>query len=115
MLCVRVRRAARAAITLTTTALTASVLWASPAFADPPALAAKDLPTVIGNLTGWIVGILAGVATLFLTVGGLRYLAAGGDPAEAEKGKTAIRSALIGYALAVLAPIILSALQGILK
>lgn len=96
------------------TALT--VVSAVPAFADAPAvLAAKDLPTVIGNLTRWVIGILAAVATLFLTIGGLRYLAAGGDPAEVEKAKSALKSALVGYALAVLAPLLLGALQDILK
>jgi len=66
-----------------------------------------SLPTIIGNITAWVVGILIGVATLFLTVGGLRYLAAGGDPSETERAKSALKSALIGYALAVLAPILL--------
>jgi len=48
-------------------------------------LAADSIRRVISNTTGWIVGILAGVATLFLTVGALRYLMAGGDPAEVER------------------------------
>ena len=55
----------------------------------------------------WIVGLLAGVATLFLTVGGVRYLMAGGDPAEVERAKSALKSAALGYALAVLAPVLL--------
>jgi hypothetical protein len=58
----------------------------APAYAaDPMILAANDLPTIITNITTWIVGLLVGVATLFLTIGGIRYLAAGGDPAEVEK------------------------------
>ena len=54
----------------------------------PPAFAAGGSPTlngVISNLTNWIVGILAGVATLFLTIGGLHYLTAGDDPGQVEK------------------------------
>jgi len=43
---------------------------------------------VITNITVWIVGILAGLATLFLTLGGLRYLMAGGDPAQVEKARS---------------------------
>jgi hypothetical protein len=73
-----------------------------------------DLPTVIHNITVWIVGILAAVATLFLTYAGARYLTAGGDPGEVEKAKSALKSALVGYALAVLAPIVLTVLKGIL-
>ena len=68
---------------------------------------------MISNATAWIVGILAGVATLFLTVGGLRYLMAGGDPAEVERAKTALKSAAIGYGLAILAPVIVTVLKSL--
>lgn len=77
--------------------------------------AAKDVAAVISGTTAWIVGVLAGLATLMLTVGGIRYLLAGGDPAEVAKAKIALRSAAIGYGLAVLAPVIvliLSSLTG---
>ena len=46
---------------------------------------------MLNNTTLWIVGILAGLATLFLTLGGVRYLMANGDPAEVEKAKTALQ------------------------
>jgi hypothetical protein len=82
--------------------------------AAPQPMAAKSLPEVISGITGWIMGILALVATMFLVIGGLRYMAAGGDPAQVEQAKGNFKSALFGYALAVLAPVILQALQGIL-
>ena len=75
--------------------------------------AAKDVATVISSTTAWIVGILAGLATLMLTLGGVRYLMANGDPAEVEKAKTALRSAAIGYALAILAPVIVAVLKSL--
>ncbi|MDA8320802.1 MAG: pilin [Actinomycetota bacterium] len=78
-----------------------------------PLLAAASIAQVISNATAWIVGILAGVATLFLTVGGLRYLMAGGDPAEVERAKTALKSAAIGYGLAILAPVIVTVLKSL--
>ena len=87
------------------------VVVASPAFA-----AGTGTPTlsgVIDNLRNWIVGILAGVATLFLTIGGLRYLTAGGDPGQVEKAKIALKSAAVGYALAILAPLLVSILASI--
>jgi hypothetical protein len=85
---------------------------ATPAWAAPNPAPSERLNTIIGNITTWIVGLLVGVATLFLTIGGLRYLAAGGDPAEVEKAKSALKSALLGYALAVLAPVLLAIVQG---
>ncbi|MEU8236423.1 pilin [Actinoplanes sp. NPDC048967] len=84
------------------------------AAAGQPLAAPKTIPQVIDGLTGWIMGIIAVVATLFLTVGALRYMSAGGDPAQAEQAKGNFKSALIGYALAVLSPVILQVLQSIL-
>ena len=81
---------------------------------DPAAPAVKTIPEVIDGLKLWIMGILAAVATLFLVIGGLRYMTAGGDPAQAEQAKGNFKAALAGYALAVLAPVILQVLQGIL-
>ena len=87
------------------------VAAASPAYAAGGGT--QTLSGLISNLTTWIVGILAGVATLFLTIGGLRYLTAGGDPGQVEKAKTALKSAAVGYALAVLAPLIVSILASL--
>lgn len=75
--------------------------------------AVADIPTVIGNLRNWIIGILSGLATLFFTLGGVRYLMAGGDPGEVESAKRSFRAAAIGYGLALLAPVIVTILQGI--
>ncbi|MBO4161760.1 MULTISPECIES: pilin [Micromonospora] len=74
--------------------------------AEPgPVLAVESIQQVANNIRVWLVGILVSVASLFLTVGGLRYLAANGDPGEIEKAKLAMRSAAIGYGLALLAPL----------
>ncbi|MGW0734486.1 pilin [Streptomyces sp. NPDC002851] len=82
--------------------------------ADPPYVwAVADVPTVIKNLRNWIVSILAGLATLFLTFGGLRYLMAGGDPGEVEAAKRALKAAAIGYGLAILAPVLVTVLKSI--
>ena len=84
--------------------------WAQPPAPPQPA----SLEQVINNLRFWIMGIIAAIATLFLVVGGLRYITAGGDPSEIERAKGNLKSALLGYALAVLAPILLTILQSIL-
>jgi len=67
----------------------------------------------VSNLRNWVMGLLAGLATLFLTIGGVRYLMAGGDPGEVERAKGAFRSAVVGYTLAVIAPVVLTVLQSI--
>jgi len=100
-------------IAATVTATVAILAGASPAHAAEPHIqAAYELPQIISNITTWVVGLLIGVATLFLTIGGLRRMAAGGDPGEVEKSNSAFRNALLGYALAILAPILLNVVKG---
>lgn len=95
------------------TAIASAVAVAVPAYAAAPQiLAVNDLPTVIGNITAWVVGIAFGVATLFATYGFLLYLTAGGDPTSVEKAKSAFKNAGIGYAGAVMSPILLAIVRG---
>ena len=107
-----IRRRLAHAVSWTTAAVTLAVLTGSPAYADDAGT--TQLKTILDNATAWLVGLLAGVATLFLTIGGIRHLMAGGDPGEIEKAKGAFKSALIGYALAALAPIVVTILKSIL-
>ena len=100
---------------LSTAAVAAAFVAAAPVFAaDPTYLAVNTIPQVLDQATKWLMGILAAVATLFLTIGGVRYVAAGGDPGEVEKAKSAFKSAGVGYALAALAPIVVGILKSIL-
>ena len=83
---------------------------------SPPVLpwfAADSLPQVIGNLTDAVTGFLMCLGTLFLTLGGLRYLTANGDPSELERARTALRSAALGYLVAMLAPALMAILHTI--
>jgi hypothetical protein len=102
------------AATTTATFHAVQATGSHPLAVGPTLLAVNDLPTVVNNATKWLVGILATLATFFLTLGGAKYMAAGGDPSQVEQAKSAFRSAAIGYALAVLAPVILTILKSIL-
>lgn len=73
----------------------------------------KTIPEVIDGLKRWIMGILLAMATLFWVIGALRYVAAS-EPADTERAKGNFKTALAGYALAVLAPVILQVLHDIL-
>jgi hypothetical protein len=85
-----------------------------PSSLDPSLLLAlKSLPEVITGIRNWVIGILASIATLFLVLAGVYWATAGGDPAQVDKAKGALRNALIGYGLAILAPVLLQVVQGI--
>jgi hypothetical protein len=105
------RRLVRAA---TSVVVAAMILFAAAAPAYAADAGTARLTTIINNATAWLVGILAVLATLFLTLGGVRYLMAGGDPGEIEKAKGSFKSAILGYALAALAPIVVMIVKGIL-
>jgi len=90
----------------------------SPSVSSPPTItvsqANAQLRTVIANAQDWLMKIIAAVATFFLTLGGVKYMSSGGDPSEVERAKGSLKNAGIGYGLAILAPVILAVLQGIL-
>ena len=103
--------------TLICSTASAAILGAAPALAATSgqyqAGAPTDISGVIGNVTAWLISILAVLATLMLTLGGVRYVLAAGDPAEVEKAKTCFKSAAMGDCLAVLAPLVVLVLKGI--
>ena len=116
--CLRIQRAVRFALRVAGPLMGLGLAFAVPAAAhadvgDAVYLAANTLPVVIANLRSWIMGILAALATLFLVLAGVYWATAGGDPSQVEKAKLALRNALIGYGLAVLAPILLEVVRGI--
>lgn len=74
---------------------------------------AESVDAVLDNIRNWLVGILAALATVFLTIGGVRYVYGSGDPGEVEKAKQAFKAAGLGYGIAALAPLIVTVLQSI--
>lgn len=73
----------------------------------------RTVDDVLNNIRNWLMGILALLATVFVTIGGVRHVLAGGDPSEVERAKQAFKSAGFGYALAALAPLVVQILRGI--
>lgn len=107
------RRAGRVAAVAGKVLMLLLVPTAAHADSGVAVLAAHSLPVVINNLQLWLIGILAALATLYLVVAGVYWATAGGDPTQVEKAKGALKSALVGYALAILAPVLLQVVRGI--
>lgn len=89
-------------------AVTVSLALIAALLVPQAADAATSLNQVIDNMRTWLLGLLVALATLLLTVGGVRYLLAAGDPGALEKAKGTIKAALAGYALAALAPVLVT-------
>ena len=119
----RADRAARLVSILTVAAVACAVFLlgdGSAAHAAEPGapgavLAVDSIAAVVSNIRLWLMGILAAAATLFATVGFARLMWANGDPGEVEKGKSALRSAAIGYAGALLSPLLVTIVAGWVK
>jgi hypothetical protein len=107
------RRLAAASLVWTAGCAVTALLVPGVADASTHLAAAASLKEVIDNLRNVIVGLLVGLATLFATIGGVRYMLAGGDPGEVEAAKKTLRYAAIGYSVAVLAPLLVKMLQSI--
>lgn len=69
---------------------------------------------ILDGIRNALVAILAALAIAMLTYAGVRYVIAGGDPTGVEKAKGAAKSALIGLALALLAPVVVAIAKGII-
>ncbi|HUT95968.1 MAG TPA: TrbC/VirB2 family protein [Candidatus Paceibacterota bacterium] len=80
--------------------------------------AAVDPEIAICNILNKIKVVVAalgfGLAVIFLIVGGIQYMTAGGDDEKASKAKKLIINAIIGIAIIFAATFILSLVEGLL-
>jgi len=66
-----------------------------------------DLPTVLANVTTWILTLAGALAVLYLIWGGITYIT--GGEKGAESGKKMITNAIIGIAIIALSIVIVRA------
>jgi hypothetical protein len=109
------RTVRRRLVVITELAALVLLLSASAAHAETTQVLALagSVDQVLTNIRNWVMGILAGLATVFLSIGGVRRVLGGGDPGEHEKAKECFKAAAIGYCLAALAPLVVTVLRGI--
>ncbi|GAB3282968.1 hypothetical protein GCM10027456_77230 [Kineosporia babensis] len=74
---------------------------------------ADDLPQVIANATNWLRGVSLGLAVLFGTLAGIRWLLAR-EPGDVDRARSSLAAAGGGLVVALMAPQIMSILQDIL-
>jgi hypothetical protein len=74
----------------------------------------QQIIRILEGLRSLLVGVLATLAVVALTYAGVRYVIAGGDPAGVEKAKGAVKSAVVGFGLALLAPLLIALVKHVL-
>ncbi|MCK5413413.1 MAG: hypothetical protein KAI57_03480 [Candidatus Pacebacteria bacterium] len=95
--------------TLTVSSFTAYALTASTIASaqwgrtNPPTNVPTDIEVAVMNLTNWILGFIAIIATLVIIWGGVQYLTAGGNDDAVGAAKKTISYGIIGMVIAGLA------------
>jgi len=74
----------------------------------------EPIVRILDGLRNALVAVLATLAIVMLTYAGIRYVLAGGDLQGVERAKGAAKSAVIGLALALLAPVVVAIAKGII-
>lgn len=72
-------------------------------YTNAPGGVETDIETAIMNITNYILGFIAIIATLVIIFGGITYLTAGGNEDNVAKAKQIIASGIIGMIIAGLA------------
>lgn len=73
-----------------------------------------EIVRILDGVRNFLIAILTALAIVAMTYAGIRYVIAAGDPAGVERAKTAARSAVVGLALALLAPVLVSIVKRII-
>ena len=68
---------------------------------------------ILDGLRNALVAVLVTLSIVALTYAGVRYVIAGGDMQGVERAKGAAKSALVGLALALLAPVVVEIVKRI--
>jgi hypothetical protein len=88
-------------------AFAASAAFAGPetgwGYENPPENVPTDIEAAVMNLTNYILGFIAIIATLVIIWGGVQYLTAGGNEDTVANAKKTIAAGVIGMVIAGLA------------
>lgn len=81
---------------------------------EPAETTAAPLVAVVNRVYLVIMVIATSLGSLFLTIAGVRWLVAGGEPGAIDGAKRALTGVALGYGIAVLATVLMSILEWIL-
>jgi hypothetical protein len=93
----------------------ASWVWAETTEAESAEESTADLRRVVDRIRLVIIALASALGTLFLTIAGVRWLAANGEPGQIDGAKRALSGAAIGYGIAVLATVLMDILDWIVS
>jgi Type IV secretion system pilin len=69
---------------------------------------------ILNRLRDTLMLVIGSLSLVMLTVGGIRYVTAGGDKDGVAGAKQTVKHALLGLAVAILAPVLIQVIKTIL-
>jgi hypothetical protein len=72
-----------------------------------------SIVTILDRLRDTLMLVIGSLSLVMLTVGGIRYVAAGGDQMNVQAAKQTVKHALLGLAVAILAPVLIQVIKTI--
>lgn len=85
----------------------------SPMIANP--ISANSFSTLFQQMMNYFKTIAGSIAVLFIIIGGVMYMASGGNKAVMERAKNTLVYAIVGLTIVIAAPLFLSDVLMILK
>lgn len=72
----------------------------------------ESVSEFLGSIQGWLLGLVGGLAVLFIVYGGFLYMTSGGNKERIETAKKTLTYAILGLILVVLSGLILQIISG---
>lgn len=82
---------------------TATTAFADTTINSPTKTDFSNLGNLFTTVFGVLIGIVGGLAIIFIVIGGIRYIIARGDPKATDGARNQITAAIIGLIIALLA------------
>lgn len=73
-----------------------------------------SIADILNRIRDLLMLLIGSLSLVMLTVGGVRYVTAGGDKDNVQQAKQTVKHALLGVAVAILAPVFLQLIKTIL-
>lgn len=78
------------------------VIFAFPVSAQITGLTTRSLSEIITGVINWLLSIASGLAILFIIIGGIYYITAGGDEQRMSTGKKIITYSVVGLVFIII-------------
>ena len=73
-----------------------------------------SITDILNRLRDMLMLVIGSLSLVMLTVGGIRYVTAGGDKDGVNGAKQTVKHALLGLGVAILAPVLIQIIKTIL-